>query len=86
MRAHHFGAFALVLALAACAGDAPAPIVDGPEVAILTSPISYPGIDRVCFALEVFNGQPGPGTDTVWSKDGICSDAFGSGEGGAISY
>lgn len=80
-----FAAIMAPMSFGAC-GSGGADPGDGPQVEIQTSPITYPGIAKVCFGLEVFNGQPGPGTDTVWAKSGLCSDAFGNGAGGAISY
>lgn len=84
-RALRVAALVTPMSFGACGSEGGA-AADGPQVEIQTSPISYPGIAKVCFGLEVFNGQPGPGTDTVWAKSGLCSDAFGNGAGGAISY
>lgn len=81
----------LVAALG-CKGDGTGdPAAAG--VAIGVAPLSLPGLSRVCYDLRVTNAAGGQG-DVVWSRgtpgvvDGqaICSDRYGAGPRGDISF
>ena len=80
---------ALAAAAALCVGacdEARGPT--GPGVEIEVAPLSYPGLNRVCYDLTVLNGDPDgdDAPDVVWSEQGLCSDRYGNGAGGDISY
>ncbi len=63
---------------------------------IEVAPLSLPGLSKVCYDLRVSNEAGGLGS-TVWAKgspsvdgpgdtDAICSNAYGNGAGGAITF
>ena len=95
MRKHTTGVLWFGLALAACDESVVAP--SGPALGIEVAPLTFPGVSRVCFDLRVTNAAGGAG-DVVWTKgvvgqrfgsgdnDAICSDRFGNGAGGDLSY
>jgi hypothetical protein len=69
----------------------------GTSVVVGVAPLSLPGLAKVCYDLRVANGAGGLG-DIVWSRGtpglnggvgdpgALCSDRFGSGAGGDLSY
>ncbi len=86
--------FVLVSVGAAGCSGTPA-VKDG--LALSVAPLDLPSVSKVCYDLEVTNG-PGRTGDVVWSRgtpglnggtgdgDAVCSDRFGNGAGGDISY
>jgi hypothetical protein len=67
-----------------------------PSLEIAVAPLTLPGISRVCYDLRTTNAADGAGS-TVWAEgtpgtDGpadtgsICSNQYGNGEGGAITF
>ena len=86
--------FAITLGLGACSESTTRP-TDAVHIAV--EPLSLPSIGKVCYDVEVTNGPARTG-DVVWSlgtpglnggdpdPDALCSDRYGNGAGGALTY
>lgn len=55
------------------------------SLALHVAALTLPGVDRVCYDLEVRAG-PDATSPLVWSRDQVCSDRYGNGRGGDVSY
>jgi hypothetical protein len=73
------------------------PDATGPSVQIAVAPLTLPGVGRVCYDLRVTDG-PLKTDPIIWAQgtpglngglgdaDAVCSNAFGNGTGGAITF
>jgi len=83
----------LVALAASCISEAPGAHAEG-QLAVAVAPLSLPGISYACYDLEVRNDLE----EVVWARGerpttraqgdtgALCSDAYGAGAGGDISY